>query len=191
MGGVWERKIGSVKKVLNASIKLLNNRDLSREEFHTLLQEASSIVNRTPLYEVSADPLDPFPITPDMLLTLKDNPHSSPPEDFTEKDLFSYGKRRWRRVQYLSDQFWSRWRRHYVNTLQERRKWVRPKPNLAVGDIVLMRSPAPRNKWPLARVTSVKCSPDGFVRSVDVYTPTSKRIFTRSVHDLVLVIPCE
>ena len=40
------------KKVFTVSLLLLDTRVLSRDKFYTLLQEAASIVNHTPLSEV-------------------------------------------------------------------------------------------------------------------------------------------
>ena len=74
-GGIWERKIGSIRRILDASLLELGSRKLSRDELYTLFQEAACIINNTPLYEISNCPNDPFPITPSMLLTLKDNPN--------------------------------------------------------------------------------------------------------------------
>ena len=168
-GGVWERKIQSLKKVLNGTLLLLGPRELTLDEFQTFVVEASSIVNSTPLWEVSDDPNDPFPLTPSMLLTLRETPHPPLPDSFSKDDLLAYGKRRWRRVQYLSDQFWIRWRKSYLQLLQSRSKWTKERGNLKVGDIVLLHDKTEqRNKWPLGRIVSVKMSQDDLVRSVDV-----------------------
>ena len=69
-GGVWERKIGSVRMVLEGTLQMLGQRCLTRDEFHTSLVEASAIVNCTPLWEVSSDPEAPQPLCPAMILTL-------------------------------------------------------------------------------------------------------------------------
>lgn len=51
--------------------------------------------------------------------------------------------------------------------LQVRQKWIQPKRNLAVGDIVISKeSEGARNKWPLGRVVQVYPSEDGLVRKV-------------------------
>jgi len=51
--------------------------------------------------------------------------------------------------------------------LQVRQKWIQPKRNLAVGDIVISKeSEGARNKWTLGRVVQVYPSEDGFVRKV-------------------------
>lgn len=141
-GGVWERKIGSVRRILEASLIAGGNQCLSRDELHTLLMEACAIVNNTPLWEVSSDPSDPLPLSPAMLLTLKEEPHPPASDSFSEDDVQAYGKRRWRRVQALADEFWKAWRSGYLSTLQERRKWTRPKRSVAVGDVVLLKERA-------------------------------------------------
>ena len=101
---------------------LRQNRPLSRDEMHTFLVEAAGIVNHTPLYGVSTDPNDPAPITPSMLLTLRDDPSPRPPEEFSSSDALAFGPRRWRRAQFLADDFWTKWRRDYVQELQSRHK---------------------------------------------------------------------
>lgn len=51
--------------------------------------------------------------------------------------------------------------------LQVSRKWIHPKRNLAVGDIVISKeSEEVCNKWPLGRVVQVYPSEDGLVRKV-------------------------
>ena len=194
-GGVWERKIGAFKRVLEGTLVLLGPRLLTYDEFEAYAFEACSIVNSTPLWEVSEDPNDMQPLTPAMLLTLKDNPHPPPPEQFSKEDLLAYGKARWRRVQYLSEQFWVRWRRGYLDSLQERSKWTKKRANLKENDIVLLRDKnAKRNCWPMARISRVKYSKDGFVRSCDVQVKkkTSKGTektytYNRPISELVLL----
>ena len=52
----------------------------------------------------------------------------------------------------------------YLQMLQVRQKWVQPKRNLAVGDIVISKeSESTRNKWPLGKVVQVYPSDDGYV----------------------------
>lgn len=193
MGGVWERKVGAIKKILNAALLQLNNRTLSRDELYTLLQEAACIVNNTPLYECSSNPNDPAPISPAMLLTLRDNPNPPPPEAYSPADLLQYGRARWRRTQYLANQFWVRWRLNYLTELQERNKWKQRRPCISVDDIVMLKGPAARNTWPTARVIDVHPNKDGLPRSVTLRVPSSEnnrvRVLKRAIHDLVLLIP--
>ena len=88
----------------------------------------------------------------------------------------------------LSDQFWQRWRRHYLDTLVSRSKWTKDCPNIKKGDVVIIRSKhSSRNEWPVGVVDGVSPSADGFVRSCEVRTSTG--IFRRAVCDLVLLSP--
>ena len=49
-GGSWERKIGSVRRVLESSMAVVSNKCLSRDEFATFIAEASAVVNNSPLW---------------------------------------------------------------------------------------------------------------------------------------------
>ena len=190
MAGVWERKVGAIKSILNVTMGLLGKRNLSREDFTTLLLEAASTVNHTPLAEVSADPNDPYPVSPACLLNLRSTESMTVPPS-TEDDILAYGKRRWRRVNYLAEQFSTRWRRDYLHSLQVRRKWLRPSRNIEVGDVVVIKQETQRNTWPLGIVTETKANRDGFVRSATVQLKPSKsgsnKFLDRAVHDLVVV----
>jgi hypothetical protein len=44
-----------------------------------------------------------------------------------------YHRANWRLVQHLTDIFWTKWQREYLQTLQNM-----PQNNLAVGDVVLL-----------------------------------------------------
>ena len=68
MGGSWERAIGSIRKIMNVSLLLLENRAFSRDEINTIFQEAAFIINNTPMYEMSNYPDDPISMLPDNLL---------------------------------------------------------------------------------------------------------------------------
>ena len=190
--GVWERKVGSVKNVLNVAISQSKQTFLSRDEFHTLLQEAGSIVNNTPFAEISCDPTEPLPVSPANLLTHREGTPANE-ESYSPEDLLHYGKKRWRRCQYLADQFWVRWKRDYLTSLQERNKWKFPGRNMCEGDVVLVRCPAPRNQWPLGLIAKVHPGIDGLVRRVVIRLKPSERgsarYAERAIHDLVLLVP--
>ena len=140
-GGAWERKIGQIKRILDAALIQMGTRYLTQDELNTLFQEAAAIVNSTPLWKVSADPNDPQPLSPMMLLTMKNSDFINN-SNYTESDIAAYGKRRWRRVQYVADQFWSRWKTFYLQELQTRQKWTRKCRSLEKGDIVLVKCPS-------------------------------------------------
>ena len=47
-------------------------------------------------------------------------------------------RKRWRRLQQLNAEFWRRWIREYLPTLQGRQKWTEPAGNLREGELVLL-----------------------------------------------------
>lgn len=185
-GGIWEREIRTVRKVLQALLQEQRIR-LTDDNLNTLMCEVESILNQRPLTLISDDPQDLNTLTPNHLLLLRPE-NSFPPGIFSASD--SYSKRRWRQIQYLADLFWTRWKKEYVSLLQSRQKWTKPSRNFSVGDVVLVsQSPTPRNQWPLGRIISVKPDDDGRVRIAHVKTSDSQLV--RPITKLVLLVPCQ
>ena len=107
----------------------------------------------------------PEPLTPNHLLTMKSKAILSPPGEFQRADLYS--RKRWRRVQFLANEFWKRWRKDYLQSLQSRQKWIATWRNLQVDDIVIVRDDnSPRNCWKIARVEETYPDDDDLVRKV-------------------------
>lgn len=195
-GGVYERKVGSIKKIIDACLLEIGPRAMTRDEFSTFICEASSIVNHTPLTAHSSNPNDPLPISPATLLMQREQRQAAPTGDFNQSDILSYGSRRWRRVQHLSEEFWRRWRQDYVQTLTSRNKWQMTKRDLKPNDIVLVKDDTcKRNLWPLARVTAVKRSQDGHVRSASLSLSSGDKsrpkTLERPIVNLILLIPSD
>lgn len=86
---------------------------------------------------------------------------------FCKRDLY---RDHWRRVQILSDMFWKKWREGYLQSLQARRKWRSARPNVKVGDVILLKDNSlPGNDWSLGIVQNTMPSEcDGKVRKADV-----------------------
>ena len=186
-GGVWERQIRTVRKVLSYLSREFGSM-LDDESFCTLMCEVEAIVNSRPLTTPSSDPKDSTCLTPAHILHMKAGIVLPPPGVFQRADV--YLRKRWRRVQYLADVFWTRWRKEFLLTLQQRVKWNQPQRNMAKGDIVLLRDESsPRSVWPTGRVVDVEPDRKGYVRSVTVKTPTST--LRRPVDKLVLFYPVE
>lgn len=165
MGGAWERMIGVARRILDSMLMRTDSFSLFHEVLCTLMAEVTAIINSRPLVPVSSDADSPLILTPAMILTQRQSV-PPPPGKFTEKDLY---KQQWRQVQSLADQFWTRWKREYLQTLQVRHKWQESCPNIEVGDIVLLRDiKAARNDWPMALVTCTFPSDDGRVRKVEL-----------------------
>ena len=143
-----------------------------------------------------SDPTSPLPLSPIQLLTFKSDVVFPPPGDFQRCDL--YCRKHWRRVQYLANQFWHRWRVEYLATLQPRQKWTTKSRNYAVGDVVLVKDDdifTNRNGWPMALVTEVFTSDDEIVRQVRLRVASKQADKTRSllrpITKLVLLVPVE
>ncbi|CAC5418067.1 unnamed protein product [Mytilus coruscus] len=108
MGDVWEKQIRSVRNILSTLLCQLGTQ-LADESLRTLMSEATSIVNSRPLtLENLNDLLSVEPLTPHHLLTMKSAVFLPPPGNFMKNDVHS--RKRWRRVQFLVNEFWSRWR---------------------------------------------------------------------------------
>ena len=165
MGGVWERQIRSAGRVLTG---LLQNHasQLDDESLRTLMIEVEAIVNSRPIAtDDLTDPDSLDVLTPNHLLTMKSSVILSPPGNFQRADVYS--RKRWRRVQQLTDEFWQRWKKGYLQSLQVRQKWIAPRRNLQEGDIVVMKDDSvPRNLWKFARVAAAHPDEDGYVRKV-------------------------
>ena len=126
--------------------------------------------------------------------SLRDQREHSSLTDFTQADLLSYGSRRWRRVQHLSNEFWRRWRQEYVQSLTHRSKWKKLHRDLRVNHIVLVKDDScKRNHWPSARVAAVKPSRDGHIRSASLLLSSAvngkQRTLDRPISTLVLLVP--
>ncbi|XP_061170784.1 uncharacterized protein LOC133180260 [Saccostrea echinata] len=121
MGGVWERMIGTTRRILHSMLLEYGSHSLTHDVLTTFLAEACSIINSRPLIPISKDPGNPHILTPSTLLTQKsdviDTTHVNSEVD--QKDLLC---KQWKRVQHLASVFWKRWKVEYLNELQRRRK---------------------------------------------------------------------
>lgn len=61
MGGVWERQIRTIRKLLSV---LMNQQQLTDEALQTFLCIVENVINNRPLTVVSDDPNDLEPLTP-------------------------------------------------------------------------------------------------------------------------------
>ena len=192
MGGVWERQIRSIRTILSALMKE-HSTILNDESLRTFMAETEAIINSRPLTVDTTDPENPVPLSPIQLLTFKNNVVFPPPGKFDKPDIYS--RKHWRRVQYLANEFWSRWKTEYLSSLQTRQKWTAESRNFMVGDVVLVKDSnifTKRNGWPMALVTEVFPSDDGLVRQVMLrvaYKQSDKtRTLNRPITKLILLV---
>ena len=108
MGGVWERQIRSVRNVLSALLQS-HSSSLNDESFRTFLTEAECVVNSRPLTTENLQDPTSLPLCPNSILTMKNKVVLPPPGVFQKEDM--YCRKRWRQVQYLANEFWSRWKK--------------------------------------------------------------------------------
>ena len=188
-GGSWERMIGICRRVLDDML-IQEKHKLTHDSLVTLMAEVSAIVNSRPLLPISTDPENPEVLSPSVLLTHKkgQNDITSLPQ-FGIKDML---RSQWKLVQGLADEFWSRWTKEYISTLQVRRKWTQKETSLNVGDIVLLREKeAHRSVWPMAVVTKLfPSSHDSLVRKVEIRLTRENKTCTlvRPVVELVPLV---
>ena len=198
MGGSWERQIRTVRSVISGLLDS-HGEQLDDESLRTFMVEAKAIINSRPLSLSFAS--HPEPLTPNHLLTMKCNVVPPPPGEFQRADVYS--RKRWRRVQYLTNEFWNRWRKEFLQSLQIRQKWIRPKRNLQRGDVVIVSDEIlSRNQWKLGRVVEVYASEDNLIRKVKLAMADSTldnkgrrrrsvSHLVRPVHKLVLLLANE
>ena len=185
MSGVWERLVRTVKKSLKA---ILGKEPMNEEVLSTVFTEAERIANTRPLTLNSSFPGESEPLTPSHFLNLRPSTNISP-NVVSENDKFS--RKRWRQAQLLANDYWRRWLKEYVPTLQERPKWQQEKRKVHVGDIVLVVDDnVGRNQWALGRVENVFPGADGLVRTVEVRAkgetlkrPVTKLCLVEGVND--------
>ena len=176
-GGVWERQIRTVKRVLAG---LTKEQRMTDESLLTFMCVAEGIVNNRPITATSTDPNDLSPLTPSHFLILR--PTESLTGTFDEDCL----RKNWRQIEYMANVFWKRWVREYLPQLQARTKWVTQSRNVECGDLVLiMDYSIPRNQWLMGRVIETYQGQDNQVRSVKI--KTSRAEFTRPIAKVCLL----
>ncbi|XP_053691802.1 uncharacterized protein LOC128740289 [Sabethes cyaneus] len=164
-GGVWERLVQSVKKVLK---HLQVTRTPTDEILKNTLTEIELIINSRPLTELPLNNEFSQALTPnDLLIGSSDG--SKPPIAYVDS---SYAlKHTWKMSQVYANRFWRRWIAEFLPTLTRRTKWFNRTKPITVGDIVvIVDNTLPRNCWPKGRVVRAVRSKDGQVRRAVVQT---------------------
>ena len=146
-GGLWEASIKSMKHHLR---RIIGSSVFTLEEFYTLLSQVEACLNSRPLCPLSNDPNDLQVLTPGHFLT-GESLTAIPEIDVTQMPASRL--RRWQLVQRVFQNFWKRWSTEYLSQLQQRSKWVRPRVDVKIGDLVLIKNELlPSLQWKLGRV---------------------------------------
>lgn len=146
MGGIWERQIRTARNVLSVLLDQCGSQ-LNDESLQTFMTQVEAVVNSRPLTVENLT---------SAIICLQESPG-----EFQCADL--YLRKRWKRVQHLANEFWVRWKREFLHTLQLQQKWMRPRGNLQQGDVIISNDNLPRNIWQTARVEEAYGDPDGYV----------------------------
>ncbi|XP_071579233.1 uncharacterized protein [Temnothorax nylanderi] len=158
-GGLWESGVRSFKTHLR---RVVGDQILSIEEFTTVLAQIESVLNYRHLCPLSTDPLDLEVLSPGHFLTME--PLVSVPSlDLTPLSTNRLGQ--WQLVQ----DFWRRWHKEYLNTLQQCPKWWTSANPLTVGSLVLIKDDnASPLRWKRGRVEALHLGSDGVPRVATV-----------------------
>ena len=84
-----------------------------------------------------------------------------PPGQFVKADEFS--RRRWRCIQHIANEFWVRWHKESLWSLQTRPEWNNKCRNFQKGNIMLLKTEANRNQWPMTKVIGVNADELGLI----------------------------
>ncbi|XP_044756884.1 uncharacterized protein LOC123315299 [Coccinella septempunctata] len=165
-GGLWEAGIKSTKTHL---LRVIGEQKLTYEELYTVLTQIEAVLNSRPLCPLSSDPNDTSALTPGHFLTLA--PLSAlPDEDLS--DLPMRRLSRWQLLTRMHRDFWKRWQREYLHTLQQRKKWNESsnyplKPGILV---IVNDGPISPLRWRLARIEKLHPGSDGIARVATIRT---------------------
>lgn len=167
-GGIWEAAVKSTKHHLK---RVIDESTLTYEEMTTLLAQVEACLNSRPIKALSDDPSDLVPLTPGHFLV--GAPLIAVPGPSTVEQP-SLRLSRWQQIQQMTEHFWTRWSREYLQSLQPKTKWTQDQPSIWLNDLVLIRTEAlPPTKWPLGRITALHPGKDGRIRVATVRTATS------------------
>lgn len=182
-GGIWESNIKIMKLHLKKSLK---DRRLKFDEFYSILARIEAALNSRPLCPLSNDISDDQALTPSHLL------YGYAINNLPEPDIVDQPLNLLQRYQYKSrihQEFWQRWSADYLSQLQKRTKWHRVKPNVAVGQLVLISEDnVPPSQWLMGRITAVQLGADDLIRSAWVLC--RGRTISRPIHRLC-ILPTE
>ena len=114
----------AVKSAKSLLRKLLGTLSLTVEEYATILTDVEATLNSRPLCPMNTQPEDGLDVlTPGHFLIGRSL--SALPQHPMEK-IPTSSKKRWNMCQKVSTEFWQRWSKEYLQTLQRRQEWKNP-----------------------------------------------------------------
>ncbi|XP_033213816.1 uncharacterized protein LOC117170882 [Belonocnema kinseyi] len=172
-GGLLEAGVKSFK---THHKRIAEPKNLTYEEFSTVLVNIETVLNCRPLSPLFSNVEDLDALTPRHLLI--GGPFETVPEipvEATNLDRLTH----WKLVKGMRAQFWKRRSSEYLNTLQQRLKWTLQRPNLKFADLVILLDPSlikSDGRWPLDRVTQAHEGSNGLMLAPKIQTCTGEYI---------------
>jgi hypothetical protein len=180
-GGAWERLVQSSKRLLRAS---LGNQLVNERTLRTVIYEVAAMQNARPLTQLSVDPSDEEPLTPNHFLF--GGSRSYVPLALSELQHLRLSSKQFRQSQQILDYLWSRWTKELSPELIQREKWFVHKDSLSIGDLVLVHDPNNiRGQWPVGRVVEIMKSADNVPRVVKLALSKGRGELVRAISSLV------
>ena len=133
---------------------------------YTIITEVELILNSRPLTALSDNINDLSPLTLAHFL-IPTTAMSLPTDSVGNHNLIH----RYEIICKIIKEFWNRFSKEYLNTLQTKYKWTKSCNNIKLNQLVLLKeSNLPSLKWKLGRVINVYRGPDNLVRVLKIKT---------------------
>ena len=89
-----------------------------------------------------------------------------PPGNFSRPDLYCH--KRWHQVQHIANEFWSHWRKEFLQYLQTCNRWQSGKSYVTVtfAQLCYCQNEVGQNQWITAKVTEVFKDSSGYVWNI-------------------------
>ncbi|XP_044598636.1 uncharacterized protein LOC123274906 [Cotesia glomerata] len=126
-GGKWESGVRSTKHHL---CRVIGEQQLTYEEISTFLTQVEAVLNPRPLCSLTKDPDDLSVLTPGHFLI--GGPLNIVPEPSLE-DIQISRLSRWQLLRRITDDFWTKWSKEYLQKYQPIYKWNQPMPEFKPG----------------------------------------------------------
>ena len=86
-----------------------------------------------------------------------------------------FSRRRWGPTQRIANEFWVKWRKKFLWSLQNRQKWNNKCRFFQKDCIVLFKTEGNRNQWPMTKLVGVNADDMVFVQSVPLLLARSPK----------------
>jgi hypothetical protein len=193
--GLVERMVGAAKSALRTVLEVDNDK-VSDEMLHTCFKLVQGLLNNRPIAYESKDPDDYEVITPNHFLLFGGaGADLAPILDFERRGL----QNSYQIVLSIVDSFWTQFAREMRPQLHQYHKWINQRPQLNVGDIVVILDQrdtkvGPASRYQLGRVIQTIAGKDGLIRRVELgkYPPEpGGGLTTRGINSVYVILSAD